>query len=350
MSGEKTEKATPHKIKQLRKKGQVARSAELPAAVGLVVAVALLPGALARLAEVCKVGMVTALGQPPADLAAATTTASQMFGGAAVALAPLLGVLAVASVAASAALSRSAPNPHVLRPVAHRVSPKSGIKRIFSAQTVFDLVRSTVKLVLLAVVAWSSWRAGSAALLAGPGTVEALVSVVRSSAGEMLVRVAALALVVAVVDAWWSRRRFDKQARMSKQDLKDEHKTSEGNPEIKMAIRARQAKLSRSRMIASVAGADVVLANPTHLVVALKYSPGSAAPVVVAKGAGVVADRVKAEAAEHDVPVVENKPLARALYRVTEVGDAVPVDFYRAVAEVLAAVYRTRRSSRRSAA
>lgn len=350
MSGEKTEKATPKRLRKLREEGQVARSIELPAAVGLVVCVFLLPGALARMAEVIQVALVVCLGEPVKDLAVAKTTAVQMSQDAALAMAPLVGALALASVVASAALSRSGANPHVLRPRAVRVSPKQGVKRLVSPQVAFDLVKSTAKLGLLAVLAYGSWTAGYQALLSGPGTVDSLVDIVSDATGEMVVRVAVLALLVGLADAWWSKHRFDKQAKMSHNDIRDEHKTSEGSPEIKAAIRARQAKMSRSRMIAAVAGADVVLANPTHLVVALKYGPGMAAPVVVAKGAGVIADRIKAEAAAHDVPVVPDKPLARAIYRAAEIGDPVPVEVYRAVAEVLATVYSTRRSTRRSAA
>ncbi len=350
MSGEKTEKATPKRIQKLRKDGQIARSIELPAAVGLVVCLFLLPGALARLSEVVQVAMVTALSEPVKDVAVAKTTASRMFRDAAIAMAPLVGALALASVVASAGLHRSAPTLHALRPRAMRVNPKHGVKRLFSPQVVFDLVKSSAKLGLLAAVAYSSWRAGYEALLAGPGTVAGMLDIVRSSTGQMLVRVAILALVVGLADAWWAKHRFDKQAKMSKEEIKEEHKGSEGNPEIKSAIRARQMKMSRNRMMADIASADVVLANPTHLVVALRYEAGMAAPLVVAKGAGAVADRIKAEAAQHDVPVVADKPLARAIYFAAEIGEPVPVEVYRAVAEVLATVYSTRRSTRRSAA
>ncbi len=130
---------------------------------------------------------------------------------------------------------------------------------------------------------------------------------------------------------------------MSKQDIVDEHKQSEGNPEAKGMIRARQREAARGRMIEAVPKADVVLANPTHLVVALQYVPGSLAPVVVAKGAGAVADRIKAVAAEHGVPVLQDKPLARALYKAADVGDTIPAELFRIVAEVLAAVYAARR-------
>lgn len=343
MSGDKTEKATPKKLKDLRKKGSVARSVELPQAVVLAVAVAMLPGTLHRLATTVQLDMVLALSNPTVDLETARRVTVDMVGGSARALAPLLGAVLAVSLVSSMLLSRSAPNPHVLRPKAERLSPKAGLKRMVSAQVVFELVRSIVKLSLLGAVAWGVWKAGYRALLSGPGTVDALQDVVGHSLGQLLLRTALLAVLVGLADAAWVRRRFDKQAKMSKQDVRDEHKSSEGNPEAKAQIRARQARLSRTRMIAAVAGADVVLANPTHLVVALKYEDGDGAPLVVAKGAGVIADRIKAEAAKHEVPVVPDKPLARALYKATEVGDAVPVELYRAVAEVLAAVYRSRR-------
>lgn len=345
MSGEKTEKATPKRLQKLRKDGQILRSIELPAAVSLVVLVFLLPGALTRLTEVVQVAMVTALSEPVKDVAVAKATAAQMFRDAALAMTPLIGALTLATIVTAGGLHRSAPTLHALRPRAMRVNPKHGIKRLYSPQVAFDLVKSSAKLGLLAVVAWSSWRAGSEALLAGPGTIPAMLDIVRSSTGQMLVRVALLAVVVGVADAWWAKHRFDKQAKMSKQEIKEEHKGSEGNPEIKSAIRQRQMKMSRNRMMADVASADVVLANPTHLVVALKYEAGMAAPLVVAKGAGAVADRIKAQAAEHDVPVIADKPLARAIYFASEIGQPVPVEVYSAVAEVLATVYSTRRSA-----
>lgn len=345
MSGEKTEKATPKKLNELRKKGTVARSTELPQAVALAAAVALLPSTLHRLSDAVSGSMILALSSSTSDLSVATASASSMVNGAVRALAPMLAAAALAGLGSSAALSRARPNPAALRPKMERLSPKHGAKRLVSAQVVFELLRSIVKLALLAAVAVGVWKAGYAALLAGPGTVESLKAIVGGSIGQLLLRMALLSVLVGLADAKWSRRRFDKQAKMSHQDLRDEAKTSDGNPQMKGQIRARQAKLSRSRMLAAVAGADVVLANPTHLVVALAYTDGAGAPVVVAKGAGGAADRIKAEAAKHDVPVVADKPLARALYRATEVGDPIPVELYRAVAEVLAAVYSTRRRS-----
>ncbi len=346
MSGEKTEKATPKKLKDLRKKGTVARSAELPSAVVLVVIVAMLPHTLSRLDESLTSAMTMALSSPTKDLAVATTTAGLMVGGAARALAPMLVALLVVSLLSSMLLSRSAPNPWALKARKERLSPKSGVKRLFSAQVPFELARSSIKLGLLAAVTWGVWQQGYERLLAGPGTVEGLMVVVGDSIGQLLVRAALLAVVVGLVDAKWSRRRFDKQAKMSFQDVREESKQSEGNPAVKGQIRARQAKLSRSRgMLAAIASADVVLANPTHLVVALSYTEGTGAPVVVARAAGSAAERIKVEAARHDVPVVHDKPLARAIYGAAEVGQPIPFELYQAVAEVLATVYSTRKAN-----
>ena len=345
MSGEKTHPATPKKLKDLRKKGTVARSIELPQAIAMVATLAMLPGALKRLSETLETSMITALSTPPVDFSGAVQTTATMIRGSVGALAPLLAAVALAGLLGSVVVTRSAPNIWVLKPRKERVSAKSGVKRMFSAQVVFELVRSVAKLGLLTAVAWGSWKAGYAALLSGPGTLAALIAIVREALGSMLVRIVVLAVAVGVVDAWWSRRRFNKQAKMSEQDIRDEYKTAEGNPEMKGKMRARASKLSRSRMMASIAGADVVLANPTHLVVALSYEAGTAAPVVVAKGAGGTADRIKAEAAKHGVPVIADKPLARAVYRASEIGDPIPAELYRAVAEVLATVYSTTRRS-----
>jgi flagellar biosynthetic protein FlhB len=133
---------------------------------------------------------------------------------------------------------------------------------------------------------------------------------------------------------------------MTKQEVKDEFKQSEGSPQAKSAMRGRAIKLSRSRMIAAVAKADAVLVNPTHFAIAIQYEQGSMAPVVLAKGAGVIAEKIRNEATKHNVPIIENKPLVRAMYRKVEVGDMIPAAFYRAIAEVLALVYRTKRRNR----
>jgi flagellar biosynthesis protein FlhB len=159
----------------------------------------------------------------------------------------------------------------------------------------------------------------------------------------MLLQVSSLALLVGLIDVAWGVRRYNKQSKMSKHEVKEEAKQAEVNPEVKGKIRAQQMKMSRQRMMAAVIGADVVLVNPTHIAVALKYEPGSFAPKVIAKGAGAVAQRIREKAKEADVPIVRNVPLARALHQSCRLGDSIPAQLFGAVAEILATVYATKR-------
>lgn len=344
MSGEKTEKATPKKLKDLRKKGSAARSVELPAGVSLVALVAVLPWMVGRLFDVLRSDMTLTLSQAAtSDPGQAKALLARLLLDAGRAVAPAVAVVGGAALVSGSLVTRSAPNPAALKPQLSRLSPAKALKRIASTHSLAELVKNTVKLSALTAVAYGAWRNGYAVLVREGGTPAQLQALVGAACRTLLWQAAALAVVVGVLDAAWQRRSFNKQARMSKQDISEEHKQSEGNPEAKGAIRARQLAVARGRMIEAVPRADVVLANPTHLVVALRYEPGSAAPVVVAKGAGQVADRIKAVATEHGVPILHDKPLARALYAATEVGDTVPAELFRVVAEVLAAVYAARR-------
>lgn len=348
MSGEKTEKATPKKLKDLRKKGVAARSFELPQGVSLVALVVVLPGMVGRLMESMRTDLSLILGNADVStLEQARGLAGKVAIDSVRAIAPAVAVVAVAALVSGSVVTRSKPNPAMLRPRMERLNPGKAVKRLLSPQSLVMLVKDAVKLVALAALAWGAWRGGAEELLASGGTLDALQHVVGASVREMLWRVAALALLVGLVDAAWQRRTFNKQARMSKQDIADEHKQAEGDPHTKGHIRSRMLAASRSRMIQAIPKADVVLANPTHLVVALAYQPGSVAPVVVAKGAGAVAQRIKDVAAEHGVPVLADKPLARAIYKSTEIGDGIPVELFRAVAEVLAVVYAAKRRGTR---
>ncbi|MGB8651707.1 MAG: EscU/YscU/HrcU family type III secretion system export apparatus switch protein [Mycobacteriales bacterium] len=348
MSGEKTEKATPKRLKDLRKKGVAARSFELPSGVSLLALVLVLPGMLTRLMEVLRTDMTLVLSSAgTAGLTGSRDLAVRMVLDAVRALAPSVAVVAAAALLSGVVVTRSRPNPAAIKPRFERLNPGKAIKRMLSPQSAVHLLKDLAKLSALALVSWGAWQTGAKELLASGGTLEALQSAVGGTVRSMLWRVAALALLVGFADAAWQRRSFGKQSRMSKQDIADEHKQSEGNPHTKGAIRSRMLAASRNRMIQAVPKADVVLANPTHLVVALAYQPGTAAPVVVAKGAGATAQRIKDVAAEHQVPVLADKPLARALYKNTEVGDTIPVELFRAVAEVLAVVYAAKRRGTR---
>ncbi|MCW2606544.1 MAG: Flagellar biosynthesis protein FlhB [Frankiales bacterium] len=343
--GEKTEKATPKKLQDLRKKGQAARSMELPQGVSMMALVLVLPGMVQRLFGALRQDLTLVLGGADVEgVGAGQAFALQTMTDCVRAIAPGVAIVGATALLSGMAVTRSKPNPHALKPQWNRISPKNAVKRMFSAHSAVDLAKNVSKLLLLTAVAFPVCQDGYARLLAAGGDWTQLQSVVGSVAATLLWQVAALALLVGVADAWWQRHSYDKQAKMSMQEIKDEHKQSEGDPHTKGQIRSRMLAASRSRMIQAVPKADVVLANPTHLVVALAYAPGSAAPVVVARGAGAIADRIKAVARENGGPVIADKPLARAIYRATEVGDSIPVELFRAVAEVLAIVYAAKRT------
>jgi flagellar biosynthetic protein FlhB len=346
-NSDKTEKATPKRKRELRRKGQVARSVELPQAVVLLVVVLLLPSTMKHLVSTVSVDWRLALG---AAASATPLKGSAVFGkmllDCAWALAPMIAALAATSLTAQFAMTGPRPNFTLLKPKFSRVSPKSGIKRIISKQVIWELIKTSGKLGALTMVTIGVWKAGVTDLLTTPRSLTATLIATGTTLRTLLMRLVVLSMLIGIADAVVSKRRHLKQSRMTKQEVKDEHKQAEGNPHAKSAMRGRAMKLSRSRMIAAVAKADAVLVNPTHYAIAIKYEQGSAAPEIVAKGAGVIAEKIRDEATKHGVPIIQNKPLVRAMYRKVEVGDMIPAAFYRAIAEVLALVYRTRRKSR----
>jgi flagellar biosynthetic protein FlhB len=341
---EKTEKPTAKRQKDNRRKGVMARSRELPLAISLFAAVIALPMAGKNLMGNFAGSLASAMSAAGSgDPTIALAEARNMLGQGAHALAMPVLLVSGSTVLSTLLVIRQKPNLSLLRPKLSHLSPKNGIKRVFSAHGLQELVRSLVKLVILLLIGYTAWRSGVTHLIAAQTSLDASLHAVTGAALDLMLKVAVVTMLIGIGDAVWARRRFGKQSKMTKQEVKDEAKGQEVNPHVKGAIRSKQMKLSRSRMMAAVAGADVVLANPTHIAVALKYEAGTLAPVVVAKGAGEVAQRIKALAADNDVPVIENKPLARALHAATDVGDVIPVELYRAVAEVLAAVFAARR-------
>jgi flagellar biosynthetic protein FlhB len=260
------------------------------------------------------------------------------------ALAPMIGALAFSSLTAQLIMAGFRPNFTLIKPKFERISPKSGIKRLISKQVIWEFLKTVMKVGALVMVTIGVWKAGVSDLLTTPRTLGKTIEMTGTTLHTLLMRIVMLSVLIGIADAVVSKRRHLKTARMTKQEVKDEFKQNEGNPHAKSAMRSRAIKLSRSRMIAAVAKADAVLVNPTHLALAIKYEQGSPAPIILAKGAGVTAEKIRDEAKKHGVPIIENKPLVRAMYRKVEVGDMIPAAFYRAVAEVLALVYRTRRN------
>jgi flagellar biosynthetic protein FlhB len=259
----------------------------------------------------------------------------------ALAAAPILAVTFIASLVSGYAQVGFIFTTEAIAFKLERLNPFNGIKRIFSIRSVAELVKSIFKIGVIGYMAYSFLKNEAYNLLATMDmSAHGIGTYIGMTAINLALRICAVLIIMAVFDygyQWWE---YEKNLRMSKQEVKEEYKQVEGNPEIKSKIKQKQRQISMNRMLQDVPKADVVITNPTHYAVALKYDAEvSPAPVVSAKGQGYIALRIKEIAGENSVQVVENKPLARTLYETVEVGDSVPPELYQAVAEVLAYVY-----------
>lgn len=342
---DRTEKATPKRMKEARRKGRLSHSQDLSAWLGIGAAALVMPGVLSAGASAGREQMaalraVIANPEPERAVAALGSGLGSVF----TTLAPLAAVVVLAAIAATAVQGGIHPSTHRLKPTFKQFNLVTGIKRIFGMQAAWQGVKAALKAGAIGLVLYTVVQ-GMVPLLLGSGT-HSLSQVLDTVAGGTtnLMKTAVIAgLVLAAADVLVVMKRNRKQTRMTKREVLDEYKQSEGDPLVKSQIRSRQLAMSRNRMIADVASADVVLVNPTHVAVALKYTPGTGAPKVVAKGAGHVAARIRAKATEKHVPMVEDVPLARALHAACELGQEVPPHLYMAVARVLAFVMALRR-------
>jgi flagellar biosynthetic protein FlhB len=231
--------------------------------------------------------------------------------------------------------------PKRIKPDLKKLNFVTGLKKFVSLRMLVDLGKNIGKLVVVGAAAYFTIREEweNLPLLGDMSLIETLLYII-SVCFTIFWRCMLAMLILAILDWIYQKYDFEKNLKMSKQEVKDEYKQSEGDPAVKARIRSVQREMARKRMMEAVPEATVVITNPTHLAVAIKYEEGMPAPVVVAKGAGFVAQKIKAIAAENDVPLVENKPLARTMFKATEIGDLIPAELYRAVAEILAYVYR----------
>jgi flagellar biosynthesis protein FlhB len=348
--GERTEKATPKRREDARRKGQFARSTELPAVAGLCAALVMLQavgpqlmeragGLFVRLPAAVRAGSGFGFGAEAAERLLLDASLDLLL-----LTLPAVAAAAVAAAAASVAQTGFRLTPELLKPRAERFSPLANFKRAYGAQAPVELAKNLLKLCAVGVAGYGAARraAEEAPRLVGAPAAETLAAL-GSIAGSLVWRAALCLLVVAALDYAWQFFRHERQLRMSKQEVKDEYRQQEGDPLVKGQRRRAARSLVRQRLAVEVPRADVVVTNPTHFAVALRYDRGrDAAPVVVAKGADHLAARIRRLAREHKVEVVENPPLARALYRDVHIGRAVPPELFRAVAELLAYVYRLR--------
>lgn len=342
----KTEKPTPRRLKRARKEGQFPRTQDAATWLGLAAAAAMLPRTGQLLVEDVRHGFAR-LGT--LESRPSPARALQALGGVPVDV--LLTVAPISVAAAAAAVLATAaqgvhPTTKTLVPKFGRLSPKQGLKRMFGVRSAWETAKSLAKVLVIALVVYALARSLVPALLGGTMPLVVVVDRTRAGLETMLWSVAMAGLVMAGADYAFQRRTVMKQLRMTPREIRDEAKQTEGDPQLKSAIRSRQMAISRNRMLRAVTEADVVLVNPTHLAVALKYEPAKGAPRVVAKGADNLALKIRRIAHEHRVPVVEDKPLARTLYRICDLGDEIPTELYLAVARILAFVMSAGRPSR----
>jgi flagellar biosynthetic protein FlhB len=344
MSGEKTEQPTEKKKKEARKEGRVARTPDLGSWGGLLVASFIIP-------MIARNGMhaaeetlyqATAIMSDP-DPAKAMKVMVSGVRAAATAVAPLALAVMLTGVGAAAAQGGIRPALKLLKPDFKRLNPFSGLKKTLGPHAAWEAVKAVVKTAVLGTVLYMTMRKMLPGLVAaGSMPVAALIDLISGTV-VTVVRAAAFAgLGMAAFDYVVVKRRINKQLKMSKHDIKQEHRQSEGDPHVKGAIRAKQMAMSRQRMMSDLTKADVVLVNPTHVAVALRYDPTKGAPRVVAKGAGTVAAKIREVATEKRIPMVEDAPLARSLHKTCELGSEIPPDLYNAVARVLAFVMTLR--------
>jgi flagellar biosynthetic protein FlhB len=347
-AGERTEQPTPKRLEKARAEGQVAASGEVPSALmiaGLLVLVALTaPSLYGWFVAQMQQGLSARL-EGPLDTAAATNVLTACGLSALAVLLPFFLAGAAVSVAGSVLVGGWAYSPRALRWNLSRLSPMTGLKDLFSAKSAIHLLASLLKVVVIVVIVRNYARSRLEELMAlrwasPAGTLAVVGRIVLGLVG----RIAIALVVIAGLDMLYQKWRHRRELKMTLQEVKEERRQYELNPLIKGRIRAVQIELVRRRMLQEVPKADVVLTNPTHVAVALRYDAKTMhAPQVVAKGADLVSEKIREIARAHGVPIVQRPELARTLYATVDLGEHVPETLFVAVAEVLAMIFRLRR-------
>jgi flagellar biosynthetic protein FlhB len=344
---QRTEQATPKRIEDARRRGEVPRSRDLTSAAVLLAAGAGLYalGGVAggQLAAMMR-DAFTFTRAEALDEAVPAIAFGRAVGEALLICAPLLGLMLVAALLAPLSIGGWNFSSEALAPKWERLDPVAGIRRIFSLVGLFELAKSLARFAVVGGTgALVLWIQSDELLALGREPLALAIGHAMGLAGMALIALAGSMVLIAAVDAPFALWQHRRSLRMTRQEVRDELRENEGNPEVRGKIRARQQALARSRMMQEVPRADVVVTNPTHYAVALRYDESrSRAPVVVAKGRDLVAARIRAVAAEHGVPLLEAPPLARALHAACELGEEIPARLYAAVAQVLAYVYQLR--------
>ena len=346
---ERTFAPTPKRLEQAREKGQIPRSRELStAAIALAGAIALGwagPELFRRSLVVFRSGLTLRHDDvlaPDRMLTVFATLSGDML----IAIAPILGMVLVATLGAPLLLSGWIWSNEALAPDFSRLNPVRGLGNMVSTQSLIELVKAIAKCVLLGGIGYwalsSSWDEIQQLTARDTGSA---IERVGSLVGSGFFALVGGLVIIALIDVPWQLWHYHDKLKMSRQEVVEEQREMEGDPQLKARIRSQQREIARRRMMSAVPKADVVVTNPTHYAVALEYRDGSMrAPKVVAKGMNLIAQRIREIGAENDVPVIEAPPLARALYRHADIGSEIPPALYAVVAQVLAYVYQVQRS------
>jgi flagellar biosynthetic protein FlhB len=353
----RTEEPTERKLRSAREKGDVAVSREvgtMSSVLALFLATAfLLPHTSGPLAEVLSqvldgAGQV-AIGEDRQGLRDLGLVTAALGRGIAVTMAPMLALLIVAALAGVLLQGQTVVALQRIRPNWSRLSPGAGLKRILSLDASVECLKSLAKVAVVACIATLVARAAIRHLwqveLLQPGSLPALVG---QLAGRLLGQIVIFLAALAVADIAWKRIQWRRKQRMTPREVRDEHKDSEGDPQIRARRDGLRRARARQRLTAAVPRATLILTNPTHYAVALRYESGlTSAPVCVAKGTDLMAAQIRLLARKHDVPIVENRPLARALHDVAEVDAEIPIDHWQAVAEIIGYILDLKRNIHR---
>ena len=348
---DKTEAPTQKRLDDARKEGQIPRSRDLTAAAVMLAAGAILmmsgPTIGTKLGELMRSGLAISRAQAFDD-----TAMLRAFGNLSMAafwaVAPVLGITMLVALAAPLALGGWAFSGKALVPDFKRLSPIAGFGRMLSIRAWVELAKSLGKFAIVGIAGWLVLKFNTDKLLGlGAEPVQAAIGHSIQIAGQALIALTGALVVIAAIDVPFQLWQYSKDMRMTREEIRQEHKESDGSPEVKAKIRQLQREVAERRMMDDVPKADVIIVNPTHFAVALRYDEKTMrAPRVVAKGVDFMAARIREVASEHKVPIFEAPPLARALHRNVEIGDEIPADLYVVVAQVLTYIFQLRAAQR----
>ncbi len=347
---DKTEEPTQKKLTDARSEGQVAKSREVGNCLGLFVfflVLRFMVGSIGssfidvfkRMYEIIPVVTVYPSGQMPSR-EMSIVFRQGIYNIVSIVL-PIMLIGFIVAFVGNLAQVKWKPTTKPLKPKLSKLDPMKGLKRIFSPNSIIELLKSIVKLALIGFICYTYIK-GKVLILFDLYELPLMqgISLIGNTIIDLGIRISAFYIVIAAADFGYQKWKFHKDMKMSKQEVKDEFKNAEGDPQVKGAIKAKMREASRRRMMQELPKADVVITNPTHYAVAIKYEPSERdAPYVIAKGEGYLAQKIKEVAKENKVEIVENKPVARMLYHNVEIGETVPPELYQAVAEILAFVY-----------